>query len=77
MADTPDETPDLAAQFMAMLEKMKPMFEACAGMKAQIVAHGLSEETADAVVREFLVGTIRKVFNPPKTSSWRDLFTVK
>jgi hypothetical protein len=54
---------------------MKPMFEACAGMKAQIMAHGLPEETADAVVHEFLVGTIRKVLNPPtKMPSWRDLF---
>jgi hypothetical protein len=66
----------MAPQFMAMLDKMKPMFEACAGMKAQIMAHGLPEETADAVVHEFLVGTIRKVLNPPKTTpSWRDIFT--
>ena len=67
-----DPTVDPTATFMGMLDAMAPMLEACAGMKAQIINHGMTDETAEAIVREIMITTIRRAMNPPRTS-WKDI----
>lgn len=57
----PDDNETLLAM-LGLGEQLAPIFEMAKGVKANLEAEGWTEETAEAVARELMVGSIRMAF---------------
>lgn len=54
----PEITP-ISQMLLDLAEGLTPLLEAGKGFRAKVIADGASDETADAVYREFMICMIR------------------